>query len=76
MVYKFYDKKSSGSGVNIEPNYQLTNGLHRKIITKFKRRKVYSLFRDNIGGVGLANIQSLSCNVYSVLYIVHSLFVW
>ena len=54
MVYKFYDKKSSGSGVNIEPNYQLTNGLHRKIITKFKRRKVYSLFRDNIEGVGLA----------------------
>ena len=25
MVYKFFDKKSSGSGVATEPNYQLAN---------------------------------------------------
>ena len=25
MVYKFFDKKSSGSGVAVEPIYQLTN---------------------------------------------------
>ena len=61
MVYKFFDKKSSsGSGVASEPNYQLANGLHRQIIRKFKRRKVYSSFRDNIWGVDLADIQSLS----------------
>ena len=42
MVYKFFDKKSSGSGVAAtEPNYQLANELHRQIIRKFKRRKVY-----------------------------------
>ena len=41
MVYKFFDKKSSGSGVATEPNYQLANELHRQIIRKFKRRKVY-----------------------------------
>ena len=36
MVYKFFDKKSSGSGVN-EPNYQLANELHKPIIKKFKK---------------------------------------
>ena len=45
----FFDKKSSESGVAaIEPNYQLTNELHRQIIGKFKRRKGYSFSRDNI----------------------------
>ena len=48
MVYKFFDKKSSGSGIANEPNYQLANELHKPIIKKFKKRKVYSSFRDNI----------------------------
>ena len=60
MVYKFFDKKSSGSGVDAEPNYQLANELHKQIIRKFKKRKVYSSFRDNIWGVDLADIRSLS----------------
>ena len=34
MVYKFYDKKSSGSGMVNEPNYQLANELHKPIIRK------------------------------------------
>ena len=55
MVYKTFDKKSSGSGVDTEPNYQLA-----QIIRKFKRRKIYSYFRDKIWGVDLANMQSLS----------------
>ena len=59
MVYKFFDKKSSGSGVDAEPNYQLANELHRQIIRKFKRRKVYLSFRDNIWGVDLADMQSV-----------------
>ena len=42
MVYKFFDKKSSGSGIINEPNYQLANELHKPIIRKFKKRKVYS----------------------------------
>ena len=29
MVYNFFGKKSSGSGVDAEPNYQLANELHR-----------------------------------------------
>ena len=44
-VYKFFDKKSSGSGVDTslanksatEPNYQLVNELHRQIIRKLKK---------------------------------------
>ena len=60
MMYKFFDKKSSGKDVYAEPNYQLANELHRQIIRKFKRRKFYSLFRDNIWGVDLADMQPLS----------------
>ena len=32
MVNKFFDKKSSGSGIADEPNYQLANELHKPII--------------------------------------------
>ena len=60
MVYKFFDKKSSGSGITNEPNYQLADELHKPIIKKFRKRKVYSSFRDNIWGVDLADMQSLS----------------
>ena len=35
MVYKSFDKKSSGSGIANEPNYQLANALHKPIIRKF-----------------------------------------
>ena len=58
MVYKFFDKRSSGSGITTELNYQLANELHRLIIMKLKKRKIYSSFRDNIWG--LDYIQSLS----------------
>ena len=63
MIYNFFDKKSSGSGIVNEPNYQLTNELHEPIIRTFNKRNVYSSFRDNIWGVDLADMQSLSkCN--------------
>ena len=43
MVYKFFDKKSKGSGVNIplEFNEQLAKELHKPIIRNFNKRKVY-----------------------------------
>ena len=34
--------------------------LHKPIIKKFKKRKIYSSFRDNIWVVDLADMQSLS----------------
>ena len=40
MVYRFFDKKSNGSGIINESNYQLANELHKPIIRKFKKRKV------------------------------------
>ena len=55
MVYKFFDKRSKGSGLT--ENQQLANKLHKPIIRKFKKRKVYSSFKDNICGADLADMQ-------------------
>ena len=62
-VYKFFDKKSASSGVvnnEIKQNLQLAKELHKPIIRKFKKRKVYSGFKDNIWGVDLADMQLIS----------------
>ena len=48
MVYKLFNKKSSGSGIVNKANIQLADELHKPIIRKFKKRKVYSSFRDSI----------------------------
>ena len=73
MVYKLFDskvlspdKKSVGSGAKhvntklIAQNEQLADELHKPIIRKFKKRKVYSAFKDNIWGVDLADMQLIS----------------
>ena len=61
MVYKFFDSKISGSGAKLIPqNEQLANELHKPIIRKFEKKKVYSTFKDNIWGVDLADMQLLS----------------
>ena len=73
MVYKFFDskvaspdKKSVGSGAKhvntklISQNEQLADELYKPIIRKFKKRKVYSTFKDNIWGADLADMQLLS----------------
>ena len=67
MVYKFFDKKSMGSGTakpislkRISSSSVLADELHKPIIKKFNKRKVYSQFKDNIWGVDLADMQSLS----------------
>ena len=70
MVCKFFDKKSSGSGVANEPDYQLANELHKHIIRKFKRRKIYSSSRDNIWGADLADMQSLSKYNTGIKYLI------
>ena len=56
MVYKFFDKKSKGTGIKSIPNQQLANELHKPIIRKFKKIKVYFSFKDNIYGLELADI--------------------
>ena len=60
MVYKLFDEKSKASSIINESNYQLANELHKPVIRKFKKGKVYSFFRGNIWGVDLADMQSLS----------------
>ena len=73
MVYKFLDKKfawfadksASGKGIkneimsNKESNKQ-TEELHKPFIRKFKKRKLYSSFIDNIWGADFANIQLIN----------------
>ena len=49
MVGKFFDKKSSGRAIANEPNYKLSNELHKQIIRKLKKRKVYSSFETIFG---------------------------
>ena len=53
-VYKFFDKKTKGNGI------QLTKELHKPIIRKFEKRTVYSRFKDNIWGADLADMQLIS----------------
>ena len=76
MVYKCFDEKLEGKGVNANANandkikqnqslldlaaHQLAEELHKPIIIKFKKRTVYSRYRDNIWGAVLADIQLIS----------------
>ena len=55
MIYNFFDKKFSGNSITNEPNFQLAEEPHKPVIRKFKKRKVYSSFRDNIWRVDLAD---------------------
>ena len=71
MVYKFFDKKSVGSGINTiksSPSI-LADELHKPIIKKFEKRKVYSQFKDKIWGVDLADMQSLSRKNKDIKYL-------
>ena len=72
MVYKFFDKKSSGVNTSggavsradksavkseIMSKQELAEELHKTIIRKFEKRKVYSSFKDNIFLAELADMQ-------------------
>ena len=40
MIYKFFNKKSSGTGITNEPNYQLANELHKpKLLEHLRKHK-------------------------------------
>ena len=62
MVYKFFDKKTSGSGIKNEniSNKESVEELHKLIIRRFNKRKVRSLFIDNNWGSDLADMQLIS----------------
>ena len=71
MVYKFFDKKSMGSGFKKLKNSSsiLADELHKPVIIKFEKRKGYSQFKDNIWGVDLADMQSLSRKNRGIKYL-------
>ena len=84
MVYKFLDKKSTaepsalartGSGFKklkntTKPSFSISaDELHKPIIRKFNKRKVYSQFKDNIWGVDLADMESLSRKNKGIKYL-------
>ena len=60
MVYKCFYKNSKGGGIANESNYQLANELHKPVTRKFKKRKVFSGFKDDIWGADLADMQLIS----------------
>ena len=66
MVYKLFDKKT-GSRVSV--NEQLVEKLHKPVIKKFKRRKVYARFKDIIWAAYLAEMGSLSFKNKNVKYL-------
>ena len=78
MVYKFFGKKSTGSGIKKDTakpsslehsSLILADELHTPIIRKFNKRKVYWQFKDNIWGVDLADMQSLSRKNKGIKYL-------
>ena len=82
MVYKFFDKKSTakpsslermGSGIVKDTTKSssliLADELHKHVIKKFNKRKVYSQFKDNIWVVDLAEMQSLSKKNKGIKYL-------
>ena len=80
MVYNFFDKKSMGSGVakstaklsSLERSpLILADELHKAVIKKFNKRKLYSQFKDNIWEADLADKQSLTkkIQVLNIFYV-------
>ena len=62
MVYTFFDKETSSSGIKNENNFnnELAEEVYKPIIRKFKKRKVQSSFIDNIWGADFADMQLIS----------------
>ena len=50
-------------------NKILAEELHKPVIKKFNKRKVYSQFKDNIWGVNLGDMQSLSRKNKGIKYL-------
>ena len=53
LVFKFFDKTTSGSGANKnnKQNQHLSNDFHRRLIKKFKKNEEFSLHLKKIFGL-------------------------
>ena len=47
---------------------QLAEELHKAVIKKFKRRKVYARFKENIWAADLAEMEALSSKIKNNKY--------
>ena len=75
IVYKFFNSKVatrnktiSGKGTK-EVNKIFAEELHKPVIRKLNKRKVYSQSKDNIWGVNLADTQLLSKENKGIKYL-------
>ena len=66
MVYKCFSKKSSGSGIAMNQIINWQMNFINKLLKNL--RKVYSSFRENIWGIDLADMESLSKNNRGIKY--------
>ena len=62
---QFFDKKSANSGVATFTNKSarhklLAEDIHKPIITKFEKKKIYSGFKNNVLGADLAYMQLIN----------------
>ena len=60
-----------GSGMAGPSSLKVADELHKPVVRKFNKRKVYSQFKDNIWGVDLADTRSLSkkIKVLNIFYV-------
>ena len=83
MVYRFLDRKFAGSGIKneITQNQQLAAELHKRIIRKFLKRRVYSSSKTIIWGANLANMKLISNFNKKIRFLlcaidIYSKFIW
>ena len=62
MVYKVFDKKTSGSGIKNDNilNKELAGESHKPIIRNLNKEKLHSSFIHNIWRADLAHIQPIN----------------
>ena len=66
-MYRLLDKKI---GLTASVNEEPASKLHKPVIKKFKRRRVYARFEENIWAAGLVEIGSLTCKNQCVKYLI------
>ena len=66
-------KPSSLKHIAKDSSLILADELHKPVIKKFNKRKVYLQFKDNIWGVDLADTQSLSKKNKGIKYLLRAI---
>ena len=80
MIYKCFDKKTSGGTVYIS-NKELAEEVHKPVIGKFNKGKVHSLLQTIFWGVDLNDMQLISkfnkrFRFLSCVIVIYSKFAW